>query len=176
MIGNKVNFAETIKAAEKEGLVGGGDTFKAVEGGNRIRLLEQPLPHPGFYKGTPNFKWFTRVLDRTDGHIKIYFMPNVIFKLIRDLQESDDYGFDDVPLPYDITINAIHAGTKEVEYSVVPARKNTPLTGDELNAIDALKPLKEVQAAIKAKTEQTEPLSRFDPEEKDEDRRKEIPY
>lgn len=161
----KVDYAATIKAAEKDGHLGeGGGYFKIQEGPNRVRLLEEALPHPGSYKGTPNFKWFTRVLDRADGKVKVWFMPHTIMKLVRDLQQSDDYGFDEVPMPYDITLNAKNAGTKEVEYSVVPARKNTPLTQEELALIDALKPLKEVQAAIRAKSE-PEPVTRFDPDE-----------
>lgn len=162
---SKSSLSELLKAAEAAGLVGqGGEYLKMREGANRVRILSEPLPHPGSYKGTPNFKWFTRVIDREDGKIKVWFMPHTIFRLIRDLQESDDYGFEDCPMPYDVTVQAKNAGTKEVEYSVVPARKNTPLSADELDVIDALKPLKEVQAAIRGKTEEKESKG-FDPDE-----------
>jgi hypothetical protein len=172
----KVNFADEIKAAEREGSIGGGDYFKPREGANRVRLVSELLRHPGSYKGTPNFKWLTRVIDREDGKVKVWFMPHTIFKAIRDLQQTEDYAFEDIPMPYDLTVNAKNAGTKEVEYSVVPARKNTPLTAVELNLVDALKPLAEIQTAIRAKEDRQQdetraPLhvvdaaSHFDPDE-----------
>jgi hypothetical protein len=55
------------------------------------------------------------VIDRTDGKFKLFFMPNTIYKQIEALQENPDYEFTDVPMPYDITINAKGAGSKDVE-------------------------------------------------------------
>jgi hypothetical protein len=94
-------------------------------------------------------------------------MPHGVFKQIEALQTSDDYAFEGTPMPYDITINAVHAGTKEVEYTVVPAKKETPLTAEERNDYENKKPLKELQQAIRAKNEdrQLERSNGFDPEE-----------
>lgn len=169
----KYDFGAGIKTAEKEGYVSGGDTFKFKEGANRFRLVSECLPHRGSYKGTPNFKWLCYVIDRADGAVKIFFMPHTIYKSIAELQKSDDYGFDEVPMPYDLTVNAVRAGTKEVEYTVVPARKNTELTLDEQVKVGSKKPLAEVQDAILAKagTGQSAPAPSdgppppFDPDE-----------
>jgi hypothetical protein len=160
------DFAAARKQAEKEGYIG-SDYLKVKEGANRIRLLSEALPHRGSYKGTPNFKWLCYVLDRTDGNVKPYFMPHTIYKAIEALQTSEDYAFDDVPMPYDITINAQGAGTKEVEYSVMPAKKETPLTAEERNQYETKKPLKELQQAIRAKDEDKQPerSNGFDPDD-----------
>ena len=163
---SRVDFAGARKAAEKEGFITGGDYLKLKEGANRLRLLSVPLAHPGSYKGTPNFKWLCYVLDREDGQVKVWFMAHTIYKAIEGLQETDDYAFDEIPMPYDITVNAKGAGTKEVDYSVVPARKNTPLTAAEITLLDSKKPIEEVQTAIRVKAgDQEAPAPQsFDPE------------
>jgi hypothetical protein len=147
----KVDFAAGRKAAEASGAISGGDYYKFKEGDNRIRLMTECLPHQGEYKGTKNFKWLCYVLDRRDGKIKTFFMPHTVYKSIEALQVSDDYAFVEVPMPYDITIHAKKAGTKEVEYSLIPARRETPLTDDELAELDGMKPIKDVQKALKEK-------------------------
>lgn len=145
------DFDRATKEAEKSGFIQGGDRFKLQEGANRIRLAAEPVPHQGSFQGKPNFKWLSYVIDRSDKQVKLFFMPHTIFKAIRDLQKSEDYSFFEIPMPYDITIQAKGAGTKEVEYTVVPARQNTELTKAELEAIAKKKPLSEVHKALKEK-------------------------
>src|SRR5262245_28795709 len=146
-----MNFAERRKQAEDAGLLGSGDYLKLREGANRMRLVSECLPHQGEYKGTKNFKWLCYVIDRTDGKAKPFFMPHTIYKQIEALQMNPDYGFEDVPMPYDLTVNAKGAGTKEVEYSVIPARKETPITALESLEIGKLKSLGDLQKALQEK-------------------------
>jgi hypothetical protein len=148
------SFSAARRDAEQSGAISGGDYYKFKEGDNRLRLLTECLPHQGEYKGTKNFKWLCYVLDRRDGKVKTFFMPHTVYKQIEALQVSDDYNFADVPMPYDITIHAKKAGTKEVEYSLIPARKEVALTDDELAALDGVKPIKDVQKALKEKAAQ----------------------
>lgn len=144
----KVNFAEARKRAESEGLLGAGSYLKLSEGDNRIRLMSECIEHPGEYLGKPTFKWLCYVLDRKDGKIKPFFMANTIYKLIEALQLNPDYAFDEVPMPYDLTINAKGAGTKDVVYSVIPARNNSPLTENEMASFRDIQPLRDLQKAI----------------------------
>jgi hypothetical protein len=147
-----VDFGAALKKAEEEGLTGGGaGFFKIREGDNRIRLCSECLPHQGTFQGKKNFKWLCYVLDRKDGQIKPMFMANTIYKQIVALQQNPDYEFVDVPMPYDLTINAKGAGTVDVVYTVVPARKNTELTTTELTALNAAKPLADIKQALKDK-------------------------
>jgi hypothetical protein len=147
----KVDFGARRKEAEASGAIGGGDRFKFKEGDNRMRLMSECLPHNGEYDGKPNFKWLCYVLDRRDGQLKTFFMPHKIYKQIEALQVNPDYAFSDVPMPYDLTISAKNAGKKEAEYTLIPARKETPLTEGEIDALAEAKPIADVQKAIKEK-------------------------
>lgn len=154
-----VNLAEGRKKAEDAGLLGSGGFYKYQEGDNRIRLMSECLPHTSVFQGTKNFKWLCYILDRRDGKVKAHFMPHKVYKAIEALQVNDDYAFSEVPMPYDITIKATKAGTKEVEYAVMPARKETPLTEDEERDLYKQKPLDELQAALKEKQKGEKPAS-----------------
>jgi hypothetical protein len=147
----KVDFGANRKQAEDAGLLGGGEFYKYREGDNRIRLLSECLPHQGEFQGKKNFKWLCYVLDRRDGKVKPHFMPHKVYKAIEALQTSDDYAFVEVPMPYDLTIHAKKAGTVDVEYTVMPARKEVPLTRDELAEFDKAKPLADIKQALKDK-------------------------
>lgn len=147
----KVNFAASRKKAEEAGLLGGGDYFKPKEGDNRIRLVSECLEHPGVYKDKPTFKWLCRVLDRVDGLVKPYFMPNRVYEQFEALQDNPDYAFDEVPMPFDVTLNAKGAGTKEVVYTIVPARTNTPLTAAEQASITEAGSIRDLQKLLNEK-------------------------
>jgi len=144
----KINFTASREKAEKEGLLGKGDYLKLQEGPNRVRLTSECLEHPGEYQGKATFKWLCYVLDRKDGKIKPFFMAHTIYKLIEALQQDADYAFDEVPMPYDITINAKGAGTKEVDYSVLPAKVSVPMTPAERALFAGALPIQELQAAL----------------------------
>lgn len=152
----KVNFSEARKKAEEQGLSGGASYLKLQEGDNRIRLMSECVAHEGEYQGKPTFKWLCYVIDRKDGKIKPFFMAHTIYKQIEALQMNTDYAFDEVPMPYDVTVNAKGAGTKEVVYTVVPARQNTQLTPAELALWRGTQPIAELQKALREEAGQVE--------------------
>lgn len=153
----KFNVNETIKKAEDEGLINKSNIFKPKEGANRIRLLSPCIPYKSVFKGQVTVRFLCWILDRADGVIKLYFMPQTILDMVGGLQMSDDFSFEDVPMPYDITINAIGAGNKEVKYSVVGARQNAPLTAEELTAYEAKDSLETVIENLR-KEQSNEPV------------------
>lgn len=157
------SLADARRQAERDGLIGGGEFFKVKDGANRIRIVSDALPHPGEFKGKRNFKWLVYVIDRADGVVKPYFMPHRIFKTLEDFQSDEEYTFENMPMPYDIVINAKGAGTIDVEYTVI-ARKPTALTADERNLIDSAKPLRELQQQIRDKN-RPQSEQNFDPDE-----------
>lgn len=147
-----VDFAARMKDAEKAGMLSSGDYLKLKAGANRFRLMSECLPHEGEFQGRKNFKWLCYVLDRVDGKVKPFFMPHTIYKQIVEFQRSEEYAFDDVPMPYDLTITAdAKVGTKEVKYTLTPARKNTELTADEMALLDQAKPLSDLKKALDEK-------------------------
>jgi hypothetical protein len=147
----KFNAQETIKRAEEDYGLGKGQYFKVKEGPNKIRLLSECVPYQSEFKGQTNIKFLSWIIDRADNQIKLYFMPTTILNAIGGLQASDDFGFEDVPMPYDITIMAKGAGTKDVEYTVVGARTNTPLTPTELQEFESKPSVDEVIVKLKEK-------------------------
>lgn len=122
---------DTIKKAEQEYGFGKGEYFKVQEGSNKIRVLSPFVGYESEFKGNKNFKFVCWVLDRKDNVIKPYFMPVSIANMIGDLQLSDEYSFSEVPMPYDITIKATNAGTKEVTYTVIPSPTRIDITSEE---------------------------------------------
>lgn len=138
-----MSFADEIKQAEKDGVVGSG-FFKPQEGQNRLRVVAGPLRQVEEYEGKERVKWLVLVIDRADGIVKPYAMPHSIAKMIRDLQQSEDYRFEKTPMPYDVTLTAKGAGTRDVEYGLMPARQNTEITIEELARI-AEKDLVDIQ-------------------------------
>ncbi len=142
------SFANARKAAEESGALGSGGFYKVAEGANRVRIIAGPLGHPDEFKGQKNFRWLTYVIDRKSGKIRPYMMPNTVLRAIEALQEDPEYAFEDVPMPFDVTINAKGAGTKEVEYTVLPARQSVPLTTAEEADLAAQKSLPELQKAL----------------------------
>lgn len=155
-----VDFGARMKAAEQSGMLSSGDYLKLKAGANRFRLMSECLPHEGEYQGRKNFKWLCYVLDRVDAKVKLFFMPHTIYKQIVEFQRSEEYAFDEVPMPYDLTITAdAKVGTKEVKYTLTPARKNTELNADELALLDQAKPLKDVKKALDEKKGEPKPSS-----------------
>jgi len=148
-------MSEAFEKAEKEFNLGGGEYFKVKEGSNKIRVISEWLPHNSLYNGQPTFKWLCQVIDRANKEIKVvpYFMPNKIYKSIMALQLDPDYGFEALPMPYDITITAKNAGQKTVEYHVIPAPVKE-LTGDEIEAIAKAPSVQELQKKVRDKQEE----------------------
>lgn len=145
----KFNVSEAVAHAEKEYGLGSGEFYKVKEGANKIRLMSQTVPHQSFYKGNKNFKHVCWILDYRDNKVKLYFMAHTILKAIEALQQSEDYAFSEVPMEYDITINAKNAGTKEVDYQIMPARLSSPLTQDALDQLSSKKDIQEVVSKLR---------------------------
>lgn len=167
-MGDKVDFGAVREAAQKEGLISIGKTFKLQDGDNKVRVLTAPIAHPGSYNGKPNFKWLLYVLDRRDGQVKPMFMSPVIYDGIADLQKDPDYEFSEVPMPFDINIKTTDAGKITARYSVIPSPRRTGLSPEEMDLLNTATPLPELQRLIRAKTgEPQEPQSNghFDPDE-----------
>ena len=99
------------------------------------------------------------VIDRKDGEIKLLKIGWAIAQKIRSLQESEDYGFDDLP-PYDINIIKSGEGLNTT-YTVLPARQNTPLTEEEQDKIkakikDPMEIIERMREKVMGSTEQPE--------------------
>lgn len=128
-----VNFADQLKQdaeANKDiSSVQGSNWFKFEEGDNQFRILVQPIVlYERFkvgicytdcgYTGTP--KYLTWILDKKDNTVKLFKLPYGLSETLGAWQSDEDYKFDKFPMPYDMKVTAVGAGTKEVKYSAVP--------------------------------------------------------
>lgn len=143
------SFNDTVKQAEKDYGLGKGEYFKVQDGDNKIRILSACIAHQGEFKGNPTFKFVCWIIDRRDSKVKLYFMPPTIMRAIGDLQMDDDYAFEEVPMPYDLNIRTKNAGTKEVEYTVIPSPKPTLITEAELTELNSKPEIEEVVQKLK---------------------------
>ena len=127
--------------------LGSGEKFKVKEGKNVIRILSEPKVVRSVYQGQPNTKFIAWVIDRADGVIKLYDMPKTILEAISAYEDDEQFGFKSLPMPYDITINARGAGTKDVVYNVLPGKPGA-LTDAESEDFKAKKPIDEVVSRL----------------------------
>jgi len=149
-----------------------GDFYKLVEGSQKLRILTNfvavdTLNRAGKYMGivtqnnkaqegdTVNYKGWAWAIIRETGDLKIVQLSKTILHQIYSLKKDTEYAFDNCPMPYDITINAIGAGTKEVKYSVTPARQNTDVTGEEMEKLNKKRKIADIVNAMIAKQEGT---------------------
>lgn len=137
--------------------------FKIAEGDNRIQLLTHCAPLAQVYdpstkkyhaaqegEKAASIKGVCWILQ--DGIIKEAKLPYTIVKAVKSLMEDPDYAFEAFPMPRLINIKAKGAGTKEVEYSVIPGPKEILVSKEVLDEL-AKKPTPEdVVERIKGKS------------------------
>jgi hypothetical protein len=138
------------------------DYFNITEGDNRIQLLSYTAPLPQVWdnaekkyrvaeEGDKNvsIKGLCWILQ--DGVIKSAKLPYTVVKSIRELQNDPDYAFDEFPMPRMINIKAKNAGTKEVEYQVIPSPKETKVDKAIMDELAKKPTPEEMVEKIKAK-------------------------
>ena len=172
-----MKFQDYNEAGKKYG-IDGGDWLNLEEGDNKVRIVSEFEDYGSHYDkklkksfvclgkekcpfcqtgDKPRVQFLGWVIDRKDQKPKLLRIGYKIFQQIGDLAQSEDYKFDDVP-GYDITIKKTGQGL-DTNYSVLPARKNTELTSEEIESIKGLKDPKEIIENMKAKLESSPDVS-----------------
>lgn len=193
----KYNFGDEMRSAEKTYEMGRDDRFKFEEGDNRVRILspgkalathrlggskfitcygkDEGCPYHGAgapvdkegNEQKPSVKFLMWVIDRKDGKVKLAFMPYTIVKLLAALQGNPDYSFDELPMPYDVTVNAQKAGTKEVTYAVLPSPKPVALTPQEDEEFAKKRPIEDVIERMQNKAKKADQGSSGDEDDEE---------
>lgn len=158
----------------KYGIKEKSDWLNLKEGSNKIRIVSNfvdygvhSVKEEGKYKsvvcvgkenGCPycaeklpvKIQFLGWVIDRKDGEVKLLKIGWTIAEKLRNLKESEDYGFEDLP-DYDIDIIRTGEGL-DTEYDVIPARKSTELTEEEKKKIsETIKDPQEIIDKMKEK-------------------------
>lgn len=155
---DKMNWVDEKEKEMKEN----SGYFDLVEGDNRFQLLTHAAPLPQKWNGQKyelaqegdqnvSIKGVCWVLQ--DGKIKQAKLPYTAVKQIKALMEDEDYRFDEFPMPYAVNLKAKGAGTKEVEYSLVPAPKQTPVSAEILAELAKKPTPEEIIEKIKGENE-----------------------
>lgn len=156
--------------ARQQGIAqeGGGDWFKMNDGENRFRVLTEFEVIFKDYKegicytdcgwqGTPKYMCYVAVREKDiDGNerweIKLAELPSTVGDAIVNLQVDEDYGFDSLPMPYDVKVNREKTGTeaKDVKYHILPG-KETELPAEVIEELDKKTAIPEVVKRLKEK-------------------------
>jgi hypothetical protein len=140
-----------------------GGWFKFKEGKNRFRILAEPqVIYEDFklgicytdcgFKGS--IKYLTYIWDYLDETIKLMKIPFSIFNWIASLELDIDWKFDGFPMPFDITVDAKDAGTKEVKYSPTPSPRREEMPAEVIDDLKRRKPALEIIDGLKKKNEE----------------------
>lgn len=125
----KANFEfmeKVFKEADAKGLAKGSEARKKH---TKAGYDKQPF-------GKLKSKYLIHVLDRADGQIKLLDKGKGVFEALKKYAMNPEYG--DLR-NYDVTITRTGTGWMDTEYSVTPARSNTPLTDEEKALYEANK-------------------------------------
>ncbi len=172
------NFTQKIQQTEKQFGLGQNDAFQFEKGPNKIRVLtmsEKPLAthwvgkksfncigeeEGCFYHGDnaplndkgeparPSIKYLAYILDRRDNQIKLMYVPYSVYKAVADLFNNDDYKFDDLPMPYDLTITYDKDGSPAQMYSTLPSPNRSNVPDDFMVKVRAMKSVDEIRESI----------------------------
>lgn len=96
-------------------------------------------------------KWMVWAFEYVSGKFVVLDMSNPVANALREMMDSDEYGFKDFPMPYDITIKVKNAGLKSAEYSVLAARKNTDIDPALLEDFAKLTPIEQLKEKLQTK-------------------------
>lgn len=96
----------------------------------------------------PLVKFVCHVLNTVNGKVELAQFAPTIFYSLRDLQNDPEWSFNELPMPYDITINAEGAGTTSVKYSVVASPARTALAPEVLTKLTKIHSPEQFKSAM----------------------------
>lgn len=140
--------------------------FQVAEGDNRVQLLTHCAPLAQVWTGSKyeiaeegakniSIKGVCWLLQ--DGVVKQAKLPYTVVKQVRDLMGDADYAFTEFPMPRMINIKAKNAGTKDVEYSVIPSPKETEISQEVLGELATKPTPEEIIEKLKGRVAATQP-------------------
>lgn len=98
-----------------------------------------------------SIKWMVWAYDYGSEAFVIFDMPNPVANTLREFMDSDEYGYKEFPMPYDITVTVKNAGQTSAEYTVMAARQNTDMTQEQMEDFAKLTPIQQVKERLQAK-------------------------
>lgn len=99
----------------------------------------------------PSVKFVMYLLDKKniDNSIQLAFIPYSVIKQIEALQGNEDYGFNSLPMPYDLAIKYNPSASPADMYSTIPSPKREDIAPEILEELENKKSIKEIVEQIK---------------------------
>lgn len=98
-----------------------------------------------------SIKWMVWAFDYGSEAFVIFDMPNPVATTMREFMDSEEYGFKEFPMPYDVTVKVKNAGQTSVEYTVLAARANTEIPAERMEEFAKLTPIAQIKERLQAK-------------------------
>lgn len=145
--------------AQKEyGLL--GKFWKFPEGTSKVRILVEPVYYTFVGDdGKRKPQWITYFLirgaTREDDHIVAAYIPAAFIDWIADtLEEDEDFGFQEYPMPYDIKVMATGSGLqRRYEKNALPIKAENQVTEEQLAELAGLPKITDVADEREARVE-----------------------
>ena len=99
----------------------------------------------------PSIKYLMYIIDRKNDAIRLVSVAYSVVKQIGELQMTEDWEFDSLPMPYDLTVKYDPDAAPNDKYKVIASPKRELVNQETLNQLAELKPLDEILEKIKAK-------------------------
>ncbi len=127
-----------------------------IEDDRRRELKQQDLKGNEKLQMTRNIQWLAHILDYSDNNVKLAWLAYKVGKKIGEWQIDPEYAFNEVPMPYDITIVAIKKkgkdGKDKIQTDSIDAgRQNTSVAPEVLAKLEKTKSVKDIKELIKNK-------------------------
>jgi hypothetical protein len=123
-----------------------------------------------------NIQGWAWIIDRETSELKIGQFGKAILTQITALKNNPEYAFDGFPMPFDITINNTGEGANR--YSITPARQNTDITTEEMEALNKKKTVADILLAMENKQGGNKNTGGVDPKDypKEDIKPEDIPF
>lgn len=158
----------------------GSDFFKFPTGDTKIRIMTEMVQVKQIVEGVyPDTKLLGMVQEgqkltadqkikvsgwawcNVEGEgLKIITFPYSLIKQIGALKQMPDYSWEDMPMPYEITVK--NTGKGGDRYSITPARENTEVDSDVVADLESKTTIEEIVNKIKDKAENKEVDKKFE--------------
>lgn len=102
-------------------------------------------------------RWMCWAIDRKTNKLVILTLTWAIAKQLTALKRNEETGFETWPMPYGINITATDNGKKfngkaVFDYNILPSRKDTPITEEELALLAKKTPIEDIIEKKKEKS------------------------
>jgi len=129
-----------------------GVTCVGIENGCPLHGENAPMDEKSGKPRSPSIKYMAYIVDREEpNNIRLADLPYSLMKQLSDLKNDPDWSFDELPMPYSVTVkyNPDAAGTDM--YKLIPSPTRVPVSAEIIEKLSHMKALDEIVHAVRDK-------------------------